>query len=365
MEARLVGLFNKLFSFDKDEQDQNLKDLIVNLVCVFGLLIHLLLIPAFSYVGADGMARFNVISVLIWAAALYASRHGFRSTAVFVACLEVLLHSIVAVINLGLAPGFQHYLWAISVLALLNTSMRLSLALAFGFTFVLTFALLDLLFADVVYRYAHPELMPYVHTANILIAGIPLMITGMIFRGMYENHVDHLSRLASLDGMTGLFNRRFTTDMASKLKQWADREGKDISLILIDIDHFKHINDRFGHHEGDAVIKHIARLMHSMLRKSDVVSRWGGEEFLVILPGTAGDAAHAVAESLRKAVADQVALPDTTRSRVTISLGIKQWLLHESFEQAVQLADEALYHSKTKGRNRVTHHTGDVCQACP
>jgi len=158
--------------------------------------------------------------------------------------------------------------------------------------------------------------------------------------------------MASTDGLTGIYNRRgFETRIIETLAA-ADRNGLGLSLLIIDIDHFKRLNDEFGHLLGDEVLRQVAKVFTQQLRKNDVVCRYGGAEFAILLPETMSDRAHAVAEKLRRVVAEYQ-FPGVPRA-VTISLGIADCPTHAATrDELVRAADEALYAAKQNGRNRV------------
>ncbi|MDX7952906.1 diguanylate cyclase [Lichenihabitans sp. Uapishka_5] len=165
-----------------------------------------------------------------------------------------------------------------------------------------------------------------------------------------------LQALAARDGLTNLFNRRsFDATLASELKRTA-REGSPLSLLMIDIDHFKLFNDRFGHIGGDACIRQVADVIRSVLRQGDNAARYGGEEFAVILPGTDQTGARIVAERLRAAVqALAVDHPDSSQNVLTLSIGASTG--HDGSlapEDLIAASDEALYASKRNGRNQVS-----------
>jgi len=158
--------------------------------------------------------------------------------------------------------------------------------------------------------------------------------------------------MASTDGLTGIYNRRgFETRVIETLAA-AGRNGLGVSLLIIDIDHFKRLNDEFGHLLGDEVLRQVAKLFSQHVRKNDVVCRYGGEEFAILLPETTTERAHAVAEKLRRVVADHQ-FPGVPQS-VTISLGIADSPTHAATrDELVRAADDALYAAKQNGRNRV------------
>jgi diguanylate cyclase (GGDEF)-like protein/PAS domain S-box-containing protein len=159
-----------------------------------------------------------------------------------------------------------------------------------------------------------------------------------------------LEQLASTDGLTGLWNRRELDERVRREIDRADRYGDDLSLVLYDIDHFKTINDRFGHPAGDRVLVELGRRLRSQLRESDGLGRWGGEEFLVLMPHSSGEEARRLAEKLRRLVAET---PVEDVGTVTASFGVAQRRPQEPAEAWFRRVDGALYRAKQAGRNRV------------
>ncbi|MCV2362171.1 diguanylate cyclase [Paucibacter sp. DJ1R-11] len=163
-----------------------------------------------------------------------------------------------------------------------------------------------------------------------------------------------LVSLAAHDALTGLFNRRGLQNMAERQLSEARRAGQPVSFILLDIDHFKHINDRHGHLAGDAVIREIGQLLLSVCRDSDVACRYGGEEFLLLLPRTSLDSALRRAEQLRQAVSERLIIHEAQSLHVTMSLGVATFPESGSkLEDLIAQADHALYEAKQAGRNQV------------
>ena len=168
--------------------------------------------------------------------------------------------------------------------------------------------------------------------------------------------LEKIERLATVDPLTGLFNRRHFAELASKEIDLAARYGRPVSFILIDLDHFKDINDTYGHTIGDAVLKEFSTQLDGALRKVDVAARYGGEEFVILLPNIATEAAETTAERLRKIVETTPILTDAGPMSITMSLGVTCYTGggEQSLEIQLDRADQALYESKLNGRNRAT-----------
>lgn len=162
--------------------------------------------------------------------------------------------------------------------------------------------------------------------------------------------LDEMNRLASTDKLTGAWNRRRLEDAVADEMHRLERYGHPVSLILLDIDHFKAINDAHGHAGGDAVLVHLASMLRGNFRRSDSLSRWGGEEFIVLCPHTRLSMARSLAERLRKNVAS-ASFPAV--GRITVSIGVAECLAGETWDRWFQRADEALLRAKKAGRNRV------------
>lgn len=161
-----------------------------------------------------------------------------------------------------------------------------------------------------------------------------------------------LEELAYTDELTGLPNRRFARRQLAALMSRARRHGSGLAVALIDADHFKAINDRFGHALGDRALRELATRLEERVRQEDVVARHGGEEFLVLLPDTTAAGAAVVAEALRSHVARRAFADEERRVALTVSVGWASWA-GEDLDRLVERADSALYAAKVAGRNRV------------
>jgi diguanylate cyclase (GGDEF)-like protein len=171
------------------------------------------------------------------------------------------------------------------------------------------------------------------------------------------NYFDKMKQLAYVDGLTGIFNRRYFEMRIAEELERASRFMGRMSVIMVDIDHFKRLNDEFGHLLGDEVLRDVSNILKQQLRKVDMVCRYGGEEFAIVVPETTGANAMRVAEKLRRQI-ETHPFPGVPRP-VTISCGVADYPTHGSTrDEVVAAADSALYLAKQAGRNRVVAASG-------
>ena len=182
------------------------------------------------------------------------------------------------------------------------------------------------------------------------VGGAVTVVTDVSQRLAYEAE---LERLARTDGLTGLWNRRYFVELFGRELNRAEREAAPLSLLMIDIDHFKDVNDRYGHAAGDIVLGTLAGFFRDQLRMIDLIGRLGGEEFGVGLPGIGIDEAQGVSERIRSGLEALQIDAGAQVIRCTVSIGIAQWTDQESFDALLARADRALYVAKRSGRNQV------------
>lgn len=200
-------------------------------------------------------------------------------------------------------------------------------------------------------------------------APLEFKLLGMAFNRMAETIKDHIARLerASItDPLTGLRNRRFLVTEGPRLLHIALRSGSKFSCLMIDIDHFKNVNDQHGHLMGDRFLQHITERISQSIRGSDLLARAGGEEFVVLAPNSGNEEARLLAERIRQAVAQNPYEAQGVHLGNTVSVGVAEYSLEPRFgsnifEDMLERADRALYQAKEQGRNRVAlWEDGDV-----
>jgi len=176
-----------------------------------------------------------------------------------------------------------------------------------------------------------------------------------------EEMNDRLRRVSQTDGLTGLDNRRYLEERLHEMFEYSLRLHEPLSVVMCDIDHFKSVNDTYGHLAGDAILRQFADLIKEQAREIDRVGRYGGEEFLIILPGTVLDAAVTFARRVRDQIQAHEFIYEDERIRRTVSCGVAAWPhpLIASRDQLIRSADEALYVAKETGRDKVVRFDSD------
>lgn len=164
-----------------------------------------------------------------------------------------------------------------------------------------------------------------------------------------EKANETISAIMNTDPLTGLLNRRAFHEILRKSMAFSRRHNFPLTLVMSDIDHFKSVNDTYGHDKGDKVLKTVAKILNKSCRSEDTAARFGGEEFLSLLPNTSTSSAMYCAERLRKKI-ESVSIADIPR-KITASFGLTELLPSDTEESFIRRADEALYEAKKKGRN--------------
>ena len=175
-----------------------------------------------------------------------------------------------------------------------------------------------------------------------------------------QYHIRCIEENAKIDPMTGLHNRRWLEDMYTREMNRSNKGNFKLTAFMIDIDHFKRVNDTYGHLAGDQVLISVAQTLIRSLIPSDMPVRYGGEEFSVFLPGTTTKNAKVIAERIRRNMENMsISLPDGTILQVTVSIGFAERIDNDTVASLIDRADKALYHAKQNGRNRVCQNLGN------
>jgi diguanylate cyclase (GGDEF)-like protein len=307
----------------------------------------------YAAVGAPFLAALSGVSVLAYAISYSLIVQRRNTAAAVLVWAEVMLHAALGSLLIGWGSGFHYFLLIFIPALVVGSSRRWAVPLV---GLLLTFYL-GLYAACQALGPLSPLpswALQLAHGVNVLLVFGMFYAMAAFYRATVIKAERRLLAAATTDPLTGLANRAaFHLRAQSELAQ-GRRRGEPVSLMLADVDFFKRINDEFGHEAGDLVLLRLAELMRQTLREVDVLARWGGEEFLALLPSADTSQAADVAERLRQAVAAVHIDIGGRTVQVTMSFGIAQVHAHHDLQSATQSADQALYSSKRSGRNRVS-----------
>ena len=321
--------------------------------------IHASFIALFALLGAPSMAWLNVGSVLIFALATWCLRTRRNLMGASLVIAEVMLHAGVAVRAIGWDSGFHYYLLVGAPVIFISRARSLRTRMLLLLGLMGSYLALDLTMHRVEpWDTLSPQALEVMRSLNILTTiGLLAYLSSLYYRlvGQAEKQLTHL---ATTDPLTGLHNRRSMTDLATYEIVQRKRHGEALSVVLADVDHFKQINDRHGHEVGDAVLAAISLALREAVREQDSIGRWGGEEFLILMPQASAEQARQVAERLREQVRQMVFTPGGEPIQISMTLGVSSHLRDEPLDQLIRRADEALYRGKAQGRDQVVLATG-------
>lgn len=329
-------------------------------VTVIAAGVDLAFLLLFLALGSPVLAWLNVLSVALYGAAYWLLRQRRNNAALVLIWVEVLGHAAIGTVMIGWQSGFHYYLLMFIPAIVVSGRVRLMLLLlAVLLAFYLGLHAVAL--ATVPLTPLGGGALAVVHTFNVAVVFTMAAFTARFYYLTVRRAERKLAELAATDSLTGLANRRSLLALAGPAMATAAERGAPVAMILADIDHFKAINDRHGHEVGDRVITQAAALLAGSGRSQDVVARWGGEEFLMLLPDTSLAQAMQLAEQIRLQAPgahgnDIDASGDP--NRYTLSLGVTEATPRappgECVGEAIARADRALYRSKADGRNRVS-----------
>jgi len=192
---------------------------------------------------------------------------------------------------------------------------------------------------------------------SLLIALIALVVIGVIAGYIYRLNCK-IKEQSIRDPLTGAYNRRYLDETLPREMARAHREFTPLSIVMIDLDHFKEINDTHGHSAGDEILRRITACLIASIRQNDFVCRFGGEEFIIVMPGMKAQQAYERMEICRKEIESTITLYNNKKISITISGGISSYEPHHTTQdELIKMADEALYYSKINGRNQIKVHS--------
>ncbi|MCW8306785.1 GGDEF domain-containing protein [Acidiphilium sp. PA] len=331
---------------------------LARIIIVAGL-DDLLFVPFFLLEHSRAQAAMNLCSAGLYALSYNLLKRRHNRPAIMLIWAEVFGHATIGTLLSGWESGYYYYfLMFVPTVAISLPRQRAIILIGCLWAYFIALMILG--------ATLHP-LAPINHTALLFLQGYNVtVLIGMVtyftlmYRRLAISAEQKLKRLATTDPLTGLFNRRSTVEMAANCVAAVTRGGGDLSFILADIDHFKSINDKFGHSAGDAILTAVAAKLRELVRAQDVLARWGGEEFLVILPDTPIEGAAELATRFQESLTAFNLQIGEHRVSISLTMGVSTRAPGESFDAAVARADQALYRGKELGRNRIILDTGNT-----
>jgi diguanylate cyclase (GGDEF)-like protein len=311
----------------------------------------------FYALGSPILAWINVVSVSMYAAAYVCLAKRKNFIAVCLIWIEVLGHAALGTMMAGWESAFHYYLLMFIPAIFVSTKTSKAIAAVFGlWCFYIGLNAMT---------YLAPALEPLPTQALAALRYFNISVVFAMFAYLssyyYSKIIEaqrHLSMLAMTDPMTGLYNRRHILDVANYEAVQQKRTPSGLAIIIADVDYFKRINDTYGHDVGDAVLVAVSKTIRTSIREQDSAARWGGEEFLIVLPNTSLDDAVQIADRIRKNV-EAVTVPvDQQTISTSVTLGVSSYRIGESVNNAITKADECLYKGKKAGRNCVEAAVG-------
>ncbi len=321
-------------------------------VALFAAFVDVLLLVFFLIVGSPAQTAITSGCILLYGAAFYLLKHRRNRPAVALISAGVVVHAAIGTVLAGWGSGFHYYLLMFVPVVVVGSPPRKALWMLT----ILWSLYLSLLFATQTVA----PLQPIKHQALLLLQAfnasiLCVMVTYFTLKYTQLASVSDrkLRLLATTDSLTGLFNRRHANEIAMREASQGGRACRPLSFILADIDHFKTINDQYGHEGGDAVLVEVSKALSSVTRAQDILARWGGEEFLLVLPDTSREGAAELAHRIHQMMQTLRPMVGAAQVPVTLTMGVSSQLHDEGFSTVLARADQALYEGKRAGRNCV------------
>jgi len=314
----------------------------------------------FAYLDIYPLALLNIFSTFIYAYAIFGLglktiEYNNDKLIGWLVYLELIIHATVATYYLGLASGFQYYMYVLVFLPFFTSSYTPYVRFLRIIVTILVAILLEIWGKqNQPYIPLNESILYLLHMGNLFIFLFIMSVLSYLYTQSSEEDNNKLLNQNNLDYLTKLYNRRYVIRASEKQIKLLHEKGTSFAALMIDIDYFKNINDTYGHACGDTVLIHLSKLLKMSLRTSAIVSRWGGEEFLILLPGTIDtQALKIIAERLRISIEESTLYCSDKKICTTVTLGGSIAHKSEDFNTLLIRVDKALYQGKERGRNQV------------
>jgi diguanylate cyclase (GGDEF)-like protein len=319
---------------------------------------HVTFMGLFYGMGATTMAWVNLGSVMLFAASYFCLRRRWNLLASNLMTFEIVAHATVAVRAIGWDSGFHYYLLlVVPVVVISCMKYPVFKPILVGAICAVYLALDYTMHGLTPWDVVTPQVLSALRYFNISAVFLLLTILAHLYLQMITRAEAKLRLLATTDPLTQLLNRRSVMEIAEYEHAQYQHHRKPLAFVLGDVDHFKAINDRYGHAAGDAVLAAVSRALKDTVRDQDSVARWGGEEFLIVMPNATVETATLVAQRVRERVAAIEVPVDEHLIKVSMTFGVSGHRPQQAPDVSITRADAAMYCGKLNGRNQVVEET--------
>ena len=317
------------------------------------LYVHVTSFMYYLYYGATYLAITNAISTVIYIILLITAKPGSDRN-IMIAFVEIMIFSVICEILTVGSCGFIYYpLGMVAVIFHLVSTTRAKKTMLQVMSIIGTFIIYLIDMTDYVpIKNIATDLgyhKPFIVFSNLLVALITMVYVSYLYITEQEQNRAILEYNINHDQLTGLYNRRFFYSAIETIK----RSTKEFSLAMVDLDNFKKINDTYGHEFGDAVLKDLSDILMSSMGENDIAVRWGGEEFILFMPGTDIDSAEKKLEKMQERIREHQVNFAGKSINFTATIGLAAGDDLQKYEQVINTADQMLYYGKNNGKNRI------------
>jgi diguanylate cyclase (GGDEF)-like protein len=323
----------------------------IYLAALCGIILNIAFIILFLIAYVSVLVWFSVLGIVFWLSCILLARRGKFQYAIAVGIFEMMLHVTIAVSVLGTGYGLQMILWSTMTFTTLKAGQKPWVNYMTGTAVVLQFILLYLFvpeFTDVRPFKGYEDVF---FAVTSILSASSLMFVILRMKSIHIRQRKTLNKQIYNDDLTKLYNRNFLYEVLEYELDFMKQARNPFCVCFADIDFFKKVNDTYGHQVGDEVLVEVAKILTNSLRKSDVVCRWGGEEFVMVLPRCDIEMAPIVVEKIRHSLhSNKLSSQQLT---ITMSFGIVELSHDHSLDEIFKQADTLLYQAKNNGRDRI------------
>lgn len=333
---------------------------------IASLIVHAVLVELFSVFSVFPLVIYNILIVAFYVSIYTMVKQEKYTLGYILTFIELVVQAVLCDVLIGWQAGFALFLICIVPIVFYMVFSIASMKRRLIIPIIITFIVLACYIGMYIYGQTNPPKFVISESAirtlyiyNIVV--VFLMLASLSFFYVLETidsqqtltqQNQSLEHTASVDQLTGLYNRHHMAQVLAQTMERAKQRGTLFSLVMGDIDNFKRINDTYGHECGDKALVHVAKIMESCVREGDVVCRWGGEEFLILVTGNI-DNAVIVGERIRATIEENVIEYQGTQIPFTMTLGVSTYVPGYKMETLIKQADERLYDGKMSGKNKV------------